>query len=145
MAYRQVVYASSATIVFNEESLNALLEKARKLNSRNNITGVLIHMEGSFIQLLEGKEPALSTTYARIAADPRHTGITKLSDRTADERKYPETLMGFRALAETELAEYPELFQSENGRWIINPDSDMDSRLRVIFDTFFRINANSRY
>ena len=145
MAYRQVVYASSATIVFNEQSLNALLEKERKLNSRNNVTGVLIHMDGSFIQLLEGKELALSETYARIAADPRHTGITKLSDRTVDERSYPETLMGFRALGDSELAEYPELFQPENGRWIINPASDMDSRLRVIFDTFFRINASGRY
>ena len=40
--------------------LNALLEQARAKNLENELTGVLIYVQGSFIQLLEGEEHALS-------------------------------------------------------------------------------------
>jgi len=145
MAIRQIVYASSATIRFDEQTLDALLDKARRQNLENGITGVLIFVDGSFIQLLEGEEPALTETFARIAADPRHTGLTRLSDREVEERTFGDLLMGFRAISENDLRDNPDLFVRDGGRWIINPDSEIDHRLRVIFDTFFKINASARY
>lgn len=145
MAIREIVYASSATVNFSDQSLNALLDKARSKNLENGITGVLIYIDGSFIQLLEGEEPALSETFGRIAADPRHSGLTRLSDRMVEQRTFGDLLMGFRAISENDLRENPDLFVRDTGRWVINPESDIDHRLRVIFDTFFKINAAVRY
>ena len=125
--------------------MNALLEQARAKNLENEITGVLIYVQGSFIQLLEGEEPALSETFSRIAADTRHTGLMKLSDRNVEKRSFPDLQMGFLLVSEKELSEHPDLFVKAGGNWSVSPASDLDSHLRVIFDTFFKINVNARY
>ena len=145
MKIRQLVYASSETITFTEDILNALLDKARAKNLENKITGVLIYIQGSFIQLLEGEEPALSETFDRIASDPRHTGLMKFSDRIVEGRSFPDLQMGFRVVSEKDLSENPDLFVKTGGNWSVSPASDLDSHLRVIFDTFFKINVNARY
>ncbi|MGB0629050.1 MAG: BLUF domain-containing protein [Alphaproteobacteria bacterium] len=142
---RQVVYASSATVRFTDGDLTALLDKARQNNARNGITGVLIYLDGSFIQLLEGEEPALSETFERITSDSRHAGMMKLSDRLVAERGFPEQEMGCRAISECDLSRHGDLFVHDGGRWSVNPGSNIDDRLRVIFDTFFRINSYGRY
>ena len=121
------------------------MPKARAKNLENEITGVLIYIQGSFIQLLEGEEPALSETFGRIAADPRHTGLMKLSDRIVEERSFPDLQMGFRVVSEKDLSENPDLFAQTGGSWTVSANSDLDTHLRVIFDTFFKINVNARY
>ena len=125
--------------------MNALLEQARAKNLKNEITGVLIYVQGSFIQLLEGEEPALSETFSRIATDTRHTGLMKLSDRNVEKRSFPDLQMGFRLVSEKELSEDPDLFVKAGGNWSVSPASDLDTHLRVIFETFFKINVNARY
>ena len=125
--------------------MNALLEKARAKNLENEITGVLIYVQGSFIQLLEGEEPALSETFSRIRADTRHTGLMNLSDRIVEERSFPDLQMGFRLVSEKDLSENPDLFVKSGGNWTVSPASEFDTHLRVIFDTFFKINVNARY
>ena len=53
--------------------------------------------------------------------------------------------MGFRLVSEKELSEDPDLFVKAGGNWSVSPASDLDTHLRVIFETFFKINVNARY
>ena len=145
MELRQIVYASTATVAFSDAALDALLVNARSNNDRNDITGVLLYLDGGFFQLLEGPEPALSETFSRIAADPRHTGLVKLSDRKIARRAFSPFPMAFRALREKDLNAHPGLFVRSEKGWTLNPESGLDRRIKVLFDTFFLINATARY
>ena len=69
----------------------------------------------------------------------------KLSDRNVEKRSFPDLQMGFRLISEKELSEHPDLFVKAGGNWSVSLASDLDTRLRVIFDTFFKINVNARY
>jgi hypothetical protein len=49
-----IIYSSAAKSHFGSEELLALLGSARSKNSSMNISGMLLHIEGSFLQVIEG-------------------------------------------------------------------------------------------
>jgi len=51
----QVLYSSKINKDFNMEQVNQMLEVARKNNSQNGVTGILLLRNGQFLQLLEGE------------------------------------------------------------------------------------------
>ena len=93
---RQIIYVSAAKKPFSAAELTGLLLKARANNRRLGVSGLLIHREGSFFQILEGEEPTLSALYDRIAADPRHDRIATLQrESTPVQRTFGDWSMGF--------------------------------------------------
>lgn len=94
----QLVYLSSATAPFSKEDLAALLEKSRTNNRPQWITGMLLHHDGSFLQVLEGDEAAVRALAARIAKDPRHEKFVVLHEEQITQRMFPDWSMGFRDL-----------------------------------------------
>ena len=50
---------SSAIIKLSEEELNAILVQARQYNIAHSITGILLYIDGDFLQVLEGKKEHL--------------------------------------------------------------------------------------
>ena len=93
-----VVYSSVATVPFSDAELAALLMRSRLNNSARDLTGVLLHRDGQFMQLLEGPAREVRTTLATIAADPRHSGIWMLEEERTAERRFGSWSMGYRAL-----------------------------------------------
>jgi hypothetical protein len=71
-----VVYASAATVPFSDYELQELLAKARSTNAALNVSGMLLHLDGSFFQVLEGPQCAVDDLYTRIGGDDRHDRIT---------------------------------------------------------------------
>jgi hypothetical protein len=55
-----VVYVSSSTQLFTKSDLQILLQKARDRNTQLDLTGMLLYKDGSFMQVLEGKEEAVT-------------------------------------------------------------------------------------
>lgn len=53
-------YVSTETEHFSQEDLVALLGVARAANTEHDVTGLLLYREGSFYQLLEGNQAAVS-------------------------------------------------------------------------------------
>jgi hypothetical protein len=43
-----------------QAEIDVILEQARRRNIETGITGILFYLDGNFLQLLEGEEPALS-------------------------------------------------------------------------------------
>ena len=95
----QVIYSSAAVIEFSEKDLASLLLRARANNARLGVSGLLLHHEGSFLQVLEGDTKVLDSLFTTISADKRHNRVVKLLDREADERHFAEWKMGFVAVA----------------------------------------------
>ncbi len=91
----EYIYASEATHDFSDKDLTALLQLAREKNTRQNITGMLLHHEGSFIQVLEGPEEAVQSLFEVISHDDRHANILLLSKRQIEERSFGDWGMGF--------------------------------------------------
>jgi len=95
----QVIYSSAATVPFSEADLTTLLLRARQNNARLQVSGLLLHHEGSFLQVIEGDEATLDTLFSVISRDKRHDRIVKLLSREVPERHFAEWKMGFVSMS----------------------------------------------
>lgn len=86
----QLVYCSSAKEVFSREQLLELARKANQFNQTVGVTGMLLHYDGSFIQVLEGEESEVLSLYEKIARDKRHTNAIIVYRKTIPEREFSE-------------------------------------------------------
>lgn len=91
-------YISAASKPFSKERLRNLVNESGSLNARSHVTGLLLHKDGYFMQVLEGTESAVKATFARISKDTRHFGMIVLIKEIAAERHFPGQPMAFRNL-----------------------------------------------
>lgn len=92
---RQLLYVSATEQTPQPAMLNAILAGARASNALIGITGLLLFIEGGFLQMLEGEERALRELYARIQADRRHWDVRLLLDRAVQARSFTGWSLGF--------------------------------------------------
>jgi hypothetical protein len=110
----QLAYLSSTPTPLTDDAIREILEKSRRNNERDQITGLLVYHEGNVLQFLEGEREPVEKLYAQISRDPRHRGIIRLYERQIEERDFPEWNMGFRTLetdALKELKGYSDVLQ----------------------------------
>ena len=88
-------YVSTETRDLCSADMVKLLTDARRINSSRDITGLLLHRDRSFYQVLEGAEDVVRQTFDRIEKDERHTAIDVLFEGEVDEREFPDWQMGF--------------------------------------------------
>ena len=91
----QLTYLSAARVPFTQEALRELLAKARAKNRRLGATGVLLHADGSFLQVLEGPTSAVDALYATIARDPRHDRLVRIFRTEIEAPTFGDWSMGF--------------------------------------------------
>ena len=103
IALVHLIYASRAAQPLTEEGLVELLNSARTSNSSINVTGMLLHCEGSFFQVLEGSRAILEPLFEKIAKDNRHHHVIKLIVEPIEERALCEWTMGFQNVTLLEL------------------------------------------
>jgi hypothetical protein len=97
---RQLLYVSNTADLAAGE-LDAIVAVARRNNQMLGLTGLLVHGDGGFLQVLEGEERAVRDTYGRICADPRHCEARLLLDREAP-RGFAGWSMGFERVMEND-------------------------------------------
>lgn len=95
----QLVYVSAASWAMTDTDLNDILDASRRNNRANGVTGLLLHIDHGFLQILEGPETAVAETFARIRRDPRHTSLRLLTEQETDARLFGEWSMGFEKLS----------------------------------------------
>lgn len=88
-------YVSTETQPMGNAQLLSLLESAREKNARLGLTGLLLHRDGSFFQVLEGAYSEVTALYDEIAADPRHQRVEIVTEGPVTTREYSEWQMGF--------------------------------------------------
>ncbi len=90
----EIVYVSQANEDFLPGELFKILEAARRNNTRKGITGLLLSDGMSFLQILEGSEGAVDTTFNRIRTDKRHRNVTVVRRGPIESRAFSEWAMG---------------------------------------------------
>ncbi len=134
---RQLLYASNTSRDQSDPGLDNFLAASRKNNVKAGITGVLLYIEGGFMQILEGDAPAVTETYNRISKDRRHWNTTVLLDRTAS-RAFGDWSMGFtRLVKDSDLGAFALTEDAIHGRLKPGASAEIVTLLR----TFYRVNS----
>ncbi len=110
-----IVYFSSSVGPLQEIDLLNILQQSRHNNSKNGITGVILYVRGSIIQVLEGEKEAVETLYKRIEQDQRHTDVVRVFSRNITQRLFTDWTMGYETITARQL---------ENIKSILNPDDN---------------------
>ena len=88
-------YVSTQSEHMGNDELLAILEKSRVKNASLGITGLLMHRDDSFFQVLEGDREAVLTLFDTIRADKRHRRVEIVSEGTVSSREYSDWRMAF--------------------------------------------------
>lgn len=88
----QLVYVSRP-FGYDTATLNGILLDARRLNTRDDITGALICRQDIFLQMLEGPEVKVLATFERIRADDRHVEVRQVINTPVQERLFGDWAM----------------------------------------------------
>ncbi len=76
--YYSICYISKSSTDLSTDILEHLFSYSVQNNTQANVTGILLHSEGNFFQVLEGSEIYVSTLFDKIKADPRHNSIFEI-------------------------------------------------------------------
>jgi hypothetical protein len=100
-----LIYASRSTEYFHEHEIPELLQQARIANARQEITGMLLYVNGSFLQVLEGQPEMVDVVFSRISWDKRHTQSRLITRESILERAFEGWTMMHKTLDPVEAGE----------------------------------------
>ena len=112
----QMIYASAATVKFTDADLKKLLAIARRNNTKLGISGMLVYQDGTFLQILEGKESTVDLLFKKIERDRRHGKVQLLLKAPIEKRSFGDWKMGFVNATGRVLNEFPgfcDFFRSD--------------------------------
>ncbi len=97
------IYTSRAEGELTREHILSILQAAREKNARLGITGMLLHDDGVFFQILEGAKETIDALFATISRDARHNKITKIIVEPIAERDFSDWTMGYAEISQREM------------------------------------------
>jgi hypothetical protein len=100
-----LIYASRSTECFHEHEIPDLLQQVRIANARQEFTGILLYICGSFLQVLEGQPEMVDAVFSRILSDKRHTEVTLIARESIPERAFEGWTMMHKTLDAVEAGE----------------------------------------
>lgn len=126
----RLIYASRAADSVNADSLLSIMKTSRAHNAAAGISGVLIHSDGVFLQLLEGGREAVSALYTRITRDARHRDVMLVSHDEIDERRFAGWAMGQANLSRLN----PGVLLKYSERAVLDPHAMSAKATLALFD-----------
>jgi len=118
------IYSSVATHQFNEDDIPKLLDHARAANAKRDISGMLVYINGNFLQILEGDAQVVDPLVARIQRDDRHKRMSLLIRERITDRNFNDWSMGFQTLLPADVGELVgenDFFESANCLSALDP------------------------
>ena len=97
-----IIYMSAATGFMKDDDLLTLLNECQEKNSINDISGILLYKDGSFMQYIEGEQKNIKALYNKICWDKRHRHVIKIQEGNSRERIFEGWTMGFYNMDKTE-------------------------------------------
>lgn len=96
-------YASIAPAPLSRLQLAAILETSLSANALAQVTGMLLHCDGSFLQVLEGPRAGVQGIVARIRRSPLHCDMHVLFDEPIGQREFGDWAMACKEVAPVQL------------------------------------------
>jgi hypothetical protein len=120
-AIHQCIYTSYPSESLTPDALADLMARAREHNVRHGITGILLHTDDQFMQVVEGPQAAVERLMLRIHKDTRHEDVRIIMTHTVLRRDFGEWEMALRRMPRQALG--PRSALSE----FFKPDFDIRS------------------
>lgn len=98
-----LIYVSYAVEHFTQDRLKELLRRCVEKNESQGVTGMLLYIEGKFIQVLEGEKEVILRIYDKILNDERHRKVKVIIEGVIAKRNFPNWSMGFKSMNNKEL------------------------------------------
>ncbi|MFK7951914.1 MAG: BLUF domain-containing protein [Ekhidna sp.] len=86
----RLVYTSARLKNCTDEDIEQILEVSRRNNGKINVTGILIHTDDRFLQVLEGDKEVIMKLYHKIEKDDRHGGSNMRFCEPVKERHFSD-------------------------------------------------------
>lgn len=91
---KRLTYISQISRELSVQEIQNISEVSIRNNQRDDITGVLLYLNGIFFQIIEGKEDKIESLYKKILVDDRHNNILCLkAEYDVTERMFPNWAM----------------------------------------------------
>jgi hypothetical protein len=95
MQIYSIIYTSTASHALSQNELDHLLSTARERNLRESITGVLLYVDGRFMQYLEGPSEGLKVVLEHIQASTLHRDLNMHQMHAIQTREYSAWSMAY--------------------------------------------------
>lgn len=139
-----LIYASQSTEEFHEHEIPALLKQVRLANARYELTGMLLYIGGSFLQVLEGQVEMLDAVFSTIRRDNRHTQVTLIAKTAILERAFEGWTMIHKTLDTVEAGELiGEADYFTSAAWVARLDSGRAKKLLLAASLRWQIEHRS--
>jgi len=89
---------SNQAQILKEDDIEKLLFQIREKNKRLAITGLLLLIQGKFIQYIEGPEDEIEKVYKKIKTDPRHNQLILLDIGEVNTRQFKDWSMAYKKI-----------------------------------------------
>jgi len=99
----RVTYVSREAPGLTSDKLLALVSQCHRNNPDKGLTGMLLHGNGTFLQVLEGDDHVVDTLMGAIAADPRHIDMKIVRREPVTRRQFADWSMGFERVTDESL------------------------------------------
>lgn len=136
---RQLVYTSDAQYGLGKDAVESILCTSRRKNPANEITGILIFIDGVFIQVLEGSADVIMDLYATISDDSRHNNVRLLSDAYISDRDFGEWAMAYLETTTTEASKLVGLSGTISRTELLEQLNTDNSRLKSLLTNVARM------
>lgn len=94
---------SSQTQVLRDKDIEDMLFQIREKNKRLAITGVLLLLQGRFVQYIEGHAPEIDKVYHSIENDSRHNELILLDSGNIEARQFKDWSMAYKKVGDEEI------------------------------------------
>lgn len=99
----RLVYISMRDPLCTDEDIQEILKVSQRNNKPNGVTGLLLHTDMRFLQILEGRQFQVKSAYQKIAKDSRHSDSKLLYFQPVSQRHFSDWHMGFKNIEDKEL------------------------------------------
>jgi len=117
----RLLYISSASRNLSNDDLHEILDKAQQNNAKLDVTGMLVYMDGNFVQFLEGSKENVMALYNKIQRDDRHRDVLIIDQADVSGRFFESWSMAFQKINRFNAKDYPVIKE-----FLDNPQKSAD-------------------
>ena len=139
MGLAYVSYMSHQSRVMTNEDMNKLLFQIREKNKRLAITGLLLLIQGKFVQYIEGDKSEIDNVYESIKTDPRHNELLLLDSGEIEERQFKDWSMSYKKIDDSTVKDITGYKDLELDRLFLNPDKTVNHPVLEILYNFTKM------
>jgi hypothetical protein len=105
----QIIYSSQASVAMSVDDLEKILLDARSGNEARKVTGVLVYVDGVFLQILEGAKDTVLGLMRNITRDSRHSSVKVIHEAEVDQPMFGSWRMAFLSATPEQVAIWASL------------------------------------